>query len=232
MAHSITKEQEFHSYISKNVTALEAARKKVNGEINDSLRKDDDFSLKIHTKLYLLIYSSWTEALLIKVVHTPFGFSIDEKKKIFKDQDVLNKWKKCINCAFSKFRKHGSEIPNKKKKIHRLLDDYLKTQASIRNKIAHGQWEFQLHKNNVTEDQDVHLLIELVDVIQIDTWFEVFKEIVEIIRGLIDSRIKNNYLAHYNQYFLRLMNIQNLIDERKTWTIAEKKRKLKRKPRK
>src|SRR5690348_7957323 len=96
-----TPEQQFHSDFSKNVAALEAARKKINSQINDCLRKDDDFSLKVYTNLYLLVYSAWTEALLVRLVHTPSGFTEDEKKKIFKDQDVLNKWKKCINTAFS-----------------------------------------------------------------------------------------------------------------------------------
>jgi len=100
-----TAEQQFHSDFSKNVAALEAARKKVNTQINDALRKDDDFSLRVYTNLYILIYSSWAEASLVRLVHTPFGFTEEEKKKIFRDQDVLNKWKKCINISFSKFRK-------------------------------------------------------------------------------------------------------------------------------
>src|SRR5690606_27881777 len=147
MTHTTTPEQQFHSDFSKNVTSLEATRKKVNTQINDSLRRDDNFSLKVYTNIYLLVYSSWTEALLVKTVHTPFGFTIDEKEKILKDKDVINKWKKSVNTAFAKFHNNGSEIPNKKKKIHKLLEDYLRNQAQIRNKIAHGQWEYPLHKN-------------------------------------------------------------------------------------
>ncbi|UKJ09189.1 hypothetical protein [Solitalea lacus] len=226
-----TNEQQFHRDFSKNVASMEATRRKVNSQINDSLRRDDEFSLKIYTNLYLLVYSAWTEASLIKLVHTPFGFTIEEKKKILKDKDIINKWKKCVNTAFSKFRNNGSEIPNKKKKIHKLIDDYLKTQAQIRNKIAHGQWEFPLHKNNITHDNEAQTLMNLIDVMQIDIWFEVFKEIIEIVRGLIDARPKNNHIAHYNYYFTRLTNIQAIIDERKTWTLADKKKRLKLKPR-
>ena len=180
----------------------------------------------------MLVYSSWTEATLVKLIHTPFGFTEIEKKKILKDKDVLNKWKKCVNTAFSKFRKSGSEIPNKKKKIHKLLDDYLKSQANIRNKIAHGQWEFPLYANNLSHDPNAQILINLIDVIQIDTWFEIFKEISEIVRGLIDAKSHNNHLSHYNHYFEKLTNIQTIIDKRNTWSIEEKKRKLKLKPRK
>lgn len=226
-----TIDQQFHSDFSKNVKSLEAARKKINAQINDSLRRGDDFSLKLYTNLYLLIYNAWTEASLIKVVHTPFGFTTDEKEKILTDKDVVNKWKKCVNTAFRKFRNSGSEIPNKKRKIHKLLDDYLKNQARIRNKIAHGQWVYTLHRNNITHDSEVQTFIELIDVIQIDTWFEIFGEIVGIVRGLIDAKQKNNLLAHYNHYFTRLTNIQKIIDERKTWTLEDKKQKLKLKPR-
>lgn len=231
MALSRTIEQQFHSDFSKNVASLEATRRKVNVQINDALRRDDNFSLKVYTNLYLLIYSAWTEASLVRLIHTPFGFTTDEKKKILKDQDVINKWKKCVNTAFSKFRKTGSEIPNKKRKIHKLIEDYLKTQAQIRNKIAHGQWEYPLHKNNITHDNEAQTLMSLVDVMQIDIWFEIFKEIVEIVRGLIDARLKNKHLAHYNHYYVRLTNIQTIIDERKGWTLEDKRRRLKLKPR-
>lgn len=231
MAHTRTDEQQFHSDFSKNVTSLEAAKKKVNTQINDSLRRDDDFSLKAYTNLYLLIYCAWTEALLVKIIHTPFGFTIDEKEKILKDKNVINRWKKCVDIAFSKMRKKGSEIPNKKKKIYKLLEDYLKNQARIRNKIAHGQWEYPLQKNNIKPDIEAQILIGLIDVMQINMWFEIFKEIAEIVRGLIDARSINNHLAHYNHYFVKLTNIQELIEERKSWTLKDKKARLKLKPR-
>ena len=227
----ITTEQKFHSDFSSNLNILYTTRKKVNTEINDSLRKDDKLALKIQTNIYLLVYSAWTEASLVQLVHTPFGFTNDEKKKILKDKDVLNKWKKCVNTAFSKFTIGGSEIPNKKRKIHKLLDDYLKSQANIRNKFAHGQWEYPLQKNNVTHDNDAQTLISLIDIIQIDTWFEIFREIIEIVRGLIDSRLKNNHLAHYNHYFTRLTNIETIIHQRSGWTLDEKRQRLKLKPR-
>lgn len=227
-----TIEQKFHSDFSSNLSVLNSTRKKINTQINDSLRRDDALSLKIQTNIYLLVYSAWTEASLVQLIHTPFGFTNDEKKKILKDRDVLNKWKKCVNTAFSKFTVGGSEIPNKKRQICKLLDDYLKSQANIRNKFAHGQWVYPLHKNNITHDQEVQTLIELIDVIQIDTWFGIFKEIIEIVRGLIDSRPQNNHLAHYNHYFTRLSNIQSIILQRNSYTLEEKRRRLKLKPRK
>lgn len=232
MTHIITPEQQFHSLFNQNIRLLEAARKKINSQINDCLRKDDLDSLKVYTNIYMLVYSAWTEASLVKLIHTPYGFTSEEKKKIFNDKDVLNKWKKCVNTAFAKFRKTGSEIPNKKKKIHALLDNYLKSQANIRNKIAHGQWVNPLHKNCIEPDVNAQILLSMLDVIQIDTWFIVFREIIEIVQSLIDSRVKNNHKAHYNHYFMRLSNIQIILEERKKFTLSEKSRRLRLKPRK
>lgn len=231
MSSTISTEQQFHSDLSKNVRVLESARRQINIKINDLLRNGkDEFSLKIQTKVYLLIYSAWTEACLVKLIHTPFGFTLEEKKYILKDKDLLNRWKKCVNTAFLKFNKAGSDLPNKKQKIHKLLDNYLKTQANIRNKIAHGQWEFPLYSNNLTHDAEVLHYIQLVDTIQIDTWFEIFKEICGIVVGLIDARSKNNHRAHYYFYFEKLTKIQNIIDERKSFSLADKKILLQQKP--
>ena len=225
-----TNEQIFHSKFSKNLVILESARKKINMQINMALRKEDSHGLMIYTNIYLLIYTSWSEASLVKLVHTPFGFTESEKKKILKDRDVINKWTKCVNTAFSKFRKQGSEIPNKKRKIKALINNYLKTQGQIRNKIAHGQWEYPLLSNNMSHDSDALVYLKSIDVIQIDTWFEIHKELIEIVRGLIDSRKHNNYKAHYNQYFIRLTNIESIINKRKKWSLEEKKKRLKQKP--
>lgn len=82
----------------------------------------------------------------------------------------------------------------------------------------------------MSHDPDALVLLKSIDVIQIDTWFEIHKELIEIVRGLIDSREYNNHKAHYNNYFTSLINIQNLINERRKWTLEEKKRRLNLKP--
>lgn len=102
----------------------------------------------------------------------------------------------------------------------------------IRNKIAHGQWEYPLHRNNITYSEEAHIHIQLIDVIQIGTWFEIFNEIAEIVRGLIDARPKNSHLSHYNHYVSKLINIQMIIESRKKWTLIDKKARLNIKPRK
>ena len=225
-----TEEEKFHHEFSTNVRALESARKKVNSQINMFLRKDDDFSVYLYTKIYALLYFAWTEANLVKLVHTPYGFDLAEKKFILKDRDVIVKWKRCISTAFKKFKIEGSDIPNKKLQINRLIKNYLDTQAKIRNKVAHGQWINPLFSNNLSFDPDIKIQMELITVIEIDLWFEIAKELIEIVRGLIDAKHRNNLIAHYNEYYTRLSSIQNIIDERKKWTIDEKKRKLKLKP--
>ncbi|MRT92396.1 hypothetical protein [Ancylomarina sp. 16SWW S1-10-2] len=230
MPNVTTAEQSFHSKFSKNVSQLESARRLVNSQINNALRKNDDHAVKLYTNIYLMVYSSWSEAYLVKLIHTPSGFTEIEKKAILRDRDVLNKWKKCVSTAFSKFRDNGSEIPNKKQRINSLLDEYLKIQANIRNKIAHGQWVYPLYSKNLKHDPDALLYMSMIDVIQIDTWFEILKEIVEIVRGLIDSKPGNNHKAHYNEYFTRLSNIQEIIESRKSWTLDDKRSRLLLKP--
>ena len=65
-----TDEQILHSAFSKNLVTLDSARRKINRQINMALRKDDSHSVMIFTNMYLLIYTSWSEAALVKLVHT------------------------------------------------------------------------------------------------------------------------------------------------------------------
>ena len=227
MTQITTQDQQFHSEISENVRVLEKARKRINSEINSYLRKDDMESVRLFTNIYALLYFSWTEAYLVKLVHTPNGFSQTEKEFVLNNRDIIVKWQKCIDTAFIKLTHHDSTIPNQSAKIHTLVEAYLNTQAKIRNKIAHGQWANPLFSSNLRLDPDMKILMGLVDVIQIDLWFEVIKELALIVNGVIDARIHNNFLAHYNRYLNRLASIQNLVITRSKWTLEDKQNRLK-----
>lgn len=230
MSITPTPEQLFHSSFNKNISALNFARKKINSQINHCLRKDDNVSLAMYTKIYLLIYCSWSEASLVKLAHTPFGFSSAEKISILSLKDISKRWEKCVELAFAKIINNDNDIPNRQTEIYKLLNSYLKSQKEIRNKVAHGQWEYPLFGNNLSFNPDIKIEIDLVDVIQIDAWFDVFKEITEIVQGLIDARPKNNHYAHYEFYLDRLINIQAILDKKMSYTIEDKKRRLKLKP--
>ncbi|MBN8681646.1 MAG: hypothetical protein J0L99_03305 [Chitinophagales bacterium] len=228
-------EQQFHQDFNQNVKALESARKNLNQRINHCLRKSDFDSLRIYTKLYALLYCAWAEANLVKIVHTPFGFSEDEKKHILQPRDVVEKWIRCMNTAFAKFkqRTNSSEIPNKKRKINKLIKQYIETPRELRNKIAHGQWEFPLESNNIKPATDVKISLDTIDIIQIDIWFDVSKSLSNIVLGLVDARNTTNnqgYKAHYHFYEEHLSNIETILKERQKWTIHSKIDRLQQKP--
>jgi hypothetical protein len=227
MTQITTQDQRFHSEISENVRLLERARKRINTEINSYLRKDDMESVRLFTNIYALLYFSWTETYLVKLVHTPNGFTPSEKTHVLNNRDIIIKWEKCIDTAFNKLIHHDPTIPNQSEKIHKLVDDYLNTQAKIRNKIAHGQWANPLFSNNLSLDPDMKILMGLVDVIQIDLWFEIVKQLALIVNGVIDAKVHNNFIAHYNHYINRLTSIQNIITERSKWTLEDKQNRLK-----
>lgn len=228
-------EQQFQQDFNRNVKALESARKNLNQRINHSLRKSDFNSLKVYTKLYALLYCAWAEANLVKIVHTPFGFSEDEKKHILQPRDIVEKWVRCINTSFAKFkqRTNASEIPNKKRKINKLVKQYIETPRELRNKIAHGQWEFPLESNNIKPASEVKISLDTIDFIQIDIWFDVSKCLSNIVLGLVDARntINNQgYKAHYHFYDKHLSNIEAILSERQKWTIQSKIDRLRLKP--
>ena len=140
-----------------------------------------------------------------------------------------------MNTAFDKFnqRANASEIPDKKRKIDKLIKLYIKTPSEIRNKIAHGQWEFPLESNNIKPAEDVKIYLDLIDTIQIDTWFEVSKCLSNIVLGLIDSKnteTNQGYKAHYYFYEEHLANIENILSERRNWTTQSKMAELSKKP--
>jgi len=133
---------------TKNVRALHQAWKQINRQINASLLNNDNVSREINTKLLAVIYCALAEAVFSKLIHTPYGLTlneIDQIKKVGK-RGVKFGWTKCAELAVR--RVDGAKPnhpPNALQKLRTLIDKFIYDPSLIRNKLAHGQWRVALN---------------------------------------------------------------------------------------
>ena len=84
---------------TENVRMLNQARKQINKAINYALRKGDIVSSQVQTRILALVFCAWVEANFSKVIHTPYGFTLDEIsqiKRAYQRPNLETGWKKCI----------------------------------------------------------------------------------------------------------------------------------------
>jgi len=165
---------------TKNVQVLDQAIKHITRAINHALRVGDKTSAAVHTKILALVFSAWAEARFSKLIHTPYGFTPDEilQIKTAHQKNGLEKgWEKCLELALKKVpaSQQSSEIPNKRKKLLEIIKEYIIDLSLLRNKIAHGQWEIALNRDNDAENSLVTDKLDKLDVIAITVWHQAYK---------------------------------------------------------
>ena len=214
----------------ENVDELRKRAKNVKRMINTALRNGKSYEVETLTKVYSMMYSSFAEGEFIKMIHTPHGFDDnksvhdDKIKQILNGRNLEEKWKKCMEFALAYLDKDG-ETANKKQKLERILQEYILNPSFIRNKIAHGQLKKCLNNECTRVNEYMTEKMNNLDYTQIDRYFTIYDKFSMIIEDLIESPEK----AHYRDYYARLVDLENYIDETSGYCIEDKKRIVKRK---
>jgi hypothetical protein len=216
---------------TKNVQEIDKVRKQINRAINDALKRGDKVAVQALTKTMALVFCAWVEANFSKIIHTPYGFSLDEIqqiKKIYRENGVEKGWEKCVELGTLKAskRKNSNYLPNIRLELRRLIQQYIVEPSLLRNKIAHGQWTIALNRENSAENKQLTDSLALLDVVTVSKWFKVHGHISQIVESLIESPSK----TFHRDYWVEIAELEEFIVETENWSLEQKVNKLKQKP--
>jgi hypothetical protein len=215
---------------TENVKLLKKAEQQISRTIKNALRRGDETSSEIQTKVLALVFCAWAEANFTKLIHTPHGFTLDEIHQIkqAQQQNLEAGWKKCIGLGLRRIPSSSKSnyIPNTKQKINKLVDDYIINPSLIRNKVAHGQWKIALNRSNTAVNNDITKEIKALDLVVITKWFKVNRHLSNIVENLIESPKK----AFQRDYWSELAKLEDFLDKSKNWDIETKMQLLRLNP--
>jgi len=227
-----TEKLEVYRAQTQNVRALNRAWKQMNRTINHSLRKGDHISAQAHTKALVLVFCAWSEAFFSKLIHTPYGFTndeIDQIKHKYQQDGLEASWVKCLELALRKVSsnpKRSNYIPNIRQRLLRTISQYVTEPRILRNKIAHGQWEVALNREQTAVNADISAQIQEVDVVRVRIWYEVFGYLAAIVECLIESPDR----AFQRDYWIVTAELEQFLDDTRDWSLGTKVDHLKHKP--
>jgi hypothetical protein len=203
-----------------NVNDFRLAESDIRRLINKALKTNKLKTVEIQTKVYALLYSTYSESSFMKMILTPYGFEQEYIDEILRQDSIQQKWIKCLELAFNKFSsfQKNSEIPNKKLELKRIIEKYVIAPSVIRNKIAHGQLTVALNSKNTDLNLDLTNQIQSLDFITIYKWFNINNYLVRIIEDLIESPNK----AHHHYYYSVYQELERYISRTESWTIESK----------
>lgn len=228
----MTETEIYELYVlqSKNVRRLKQVQTSLVKDINFYIKKKDNFQVEIKSKLLALLYCTLSEAQFIQIIHTPKGFTSNEIEDIkkAKNNNLENGWKTMIELAMDKVGdwKNNSDLLSRRTSIWKIVTDYILEQSVIRNKIAHGQWQYALNRENTKENLELSAELNKLDVVSITKWFVIHQYLALIIRDLIQSP----KIGFHNNYWTNLTNLEQYILTSNNWTFETKKQNLLLKP--
>ena len=211
----------------KNLNGLRIAKNQLNRSINNSIRAKDLISEHSLSMLYALLYSSWSEVHFSKLVHTPRALDLADSIEVMRVWNsgggVGRAWLRCIDIGLSKVpRSEESDgISDAQQKLNEIVEEYIIKPATIRNKIAHGQWCLPL--NTTASKPNPVLLPELgrVNQVEVDNWFSVEKKLGEIVENMITSPRKA-FPRDYGQISAKLEELIKTAAKSRTIEIKRK----------
>jgi len=214
---------------TENVRDIIKTWKHVQRTINHDLVCDNLTSASVHTKLLALVFCAWSEANFSKLIHTPYGFELDEIQQI-KDLargNIVDGWLKCLELGLHRVSKtpKSNYIPNIKQAVKRLIEDYVQEPRVLRNKIAHGQWKIALNRDNDNTNSELTDQIRNIDVVQLNIWKEAHQGLSNIIEVLIESPGR----AFHRDYWSEIVKVNEQLTKTKTWKLEDKIQLLKKK---
>lgn len=206
---------------TQNVRALRTAIKQVHRNVNASLRARDASSASTYTKIYSVLFCAWAEANFSKLVHTPYGFDLDEIgqiKQAQRDEGIAAGWKKAVELGVRHLdAKRGNFAPNVRQMLCRAIDRHVFDPSLLRNKLAHGQWSVALNRDNEAINADLTAKITDLNIVTLSAWLRTH----ELLAGLVETLIESPKRAFMRDWHVEVMRLEGEIQEAEAHTLAE-----------
>jgi len=190
---------------------------------NEKILQIDSFS-----KYLLLTYCTWSESSFIKLKHTPHGLTLPERFANY-GNNIEDKWKGIIEVIIDRIPNiYSGDIAQMKIELNAIANNYVVNNSYLRNKIAHGQWDEALNRDNDDLNFDISNDITFLDVTKLDTIFEIHHIFLEILENIIESNVPEEMIIKKdNSYLFLKSKLDDLIESRKNWTLQTRSKFLK-----
>ena len=228
----MTRTEIYELYVlqSKNVRQLKKVQANLNKDINFYINKNDNFQIELKTKLLALLYSTLSEAQFIQFIHTPDGYTSTEISEIksAKNRNLEEGWRELIDKAMSKVGdwSNNPDLLNRRNSIIDIVKEFIVKPSILRNKIAHGQWQIALNRENTNKNEELTEKLETLNVVIVSKWFDIHQFMGLIIRDLIQSPSK----GFHNNYWTNLIKLEQYLNDTNDRTFETKRALLMRKP--
>lgn len=156
-----------YRYHCDNFRSVGRAFESVTGAARDSIRSRDAAAVRALTFSAALLLGAKIECRLKKLLFEPASFTDLERTLVTSSRSQIRRWSTAIDVGFR--RRYnvwrldepsvGADVAERHRLLHDTLETSLRPIVTIRNRLAHGQWEHVLNSNETDLSPDVQTLL-------------------------------------------------------------------------
>lgn len=176
------------------------------------------------TRQLILLYCTWTEAVFLKLKHTPHGLTLANRENNY-GTNIGDKWNNLIDHILSLIPvgESESDFLLMRTELKTIATDYIIEPSKLRNKIAHGQWREALNRNNDDLVFDTSIAISKLDFVEIDVSFDIQIRFVYILESILESNYKNLMISERHDSYLFLKDkLDRFIASHSDWCVSSR----------
>jgi len=188
--------QSYYEEHCDNLKMLRKAMKSVQITLREYISKNDESNIYIYTKILSTLINSWAEVRVLKLIYEIGAFSDAERTRIIKCNGLKEKWQTALDIAFFKAYKiqkvNSKTTPFTLRKCYEalkeLIDNELLESNQLRNRIAHGQWEFAFNHDILDINEDLTGKLRKENIVKLQLRWKMFINLAQIIHDLAVSK--------------------------------------------
>jgi hypothetical protein len=178
---------------------IEKAITIVQRTLRDYIRRDEEMNITVYTKVLSHLINSWAEVRVLKLVYETGAFTDPEKGELIDSDTVEKRWEMALTTAFCKAYKVSAEKINsvdtpvtprtRYRVLLELIKEDLLESSQLRNRIAHGQWQYAFNNDLRAINPDLTRKLREENIVNLQLKFKMFKSLAQIIHDLAVSRL-------------------------------------------
>jgi len=155
-------------------------------------------TLQALVRLDALLVAAWAECRLMKVLHEPASFNDADRGQVMSKREHLSKWTTAVEVSY---RRHydvpraalgPGSLPHSAYQrlltLRELLELDLRPVIEVRNKLAHGQWEYAFTNNGDDVSEPLTRALRTENLLSLHFKMTIVTHLAEIVHNLAVSQ--------------------------------------------
>jgi len=228
---------QLYKYHTANYRRVVDALNQVERQGRRAIAMEDRKALKALLPLYGLLIGASAETRLQKILFEPGAFDDLQRAAVMNANSQFDRWKRLLDVAFRAHNRLNPKTALKKdtlpirefliyEELGELLDHELRIIIEVRNKLAHGQWEYPLNEDCTDVLQEKKKLLNQENLLSLKFKRTIIDNLLSIMRDLTVSHgtLQRDFEMYHNRLSHARRSLANRSYEKYKQSLIEKRK--------